>query len=66
MTKMMFNDKQIESRYLHSFLKNRGIWIRVPAFILPVAPALTVTKDQVDQISTAIDESIGELEKEIS
>ena len=34
--------------------------------ILPIAPALTVTKDQIDQICVAVDESLGELEKEIS
>ena len=47
-------------------LKKRGIWIRVPAYILPIAPALTVTKDQIDHICVAVDESLGELEKEIS
>ena len=65
-TKEHFDSSLNLNQILTEKLKNRGIWIRVPAFILPVAPALTVTKDQVDQISTAIDESIGELEKEIS
>ena len=46
-------------------LKSRGVWIRVPAYILPVAPPLTSTKDQINHICDAIDESLMELEKEV-
>ena len=47
-------------------LKNRGVWIRVPAYILPVAPPLTSSEDQINHICDAIEDSVLELEKEIS
>ena len=65
-TKEHFEPSLHLNQILTEKLKKRGIWIRVPAFILPIAPALTVTKDQIDQICVAVDESLGELEKEIS
>ena len=43
-------------------LIDRGIWIRVPAFILPLAPPLIVTADEIDEMTTAIDESLTEVE----
>ena len=64
-TKERFNPKKYVNMLLTEKLKQRGIWIRVPAYILPVAPPLTSTKDQIDQICDAIDSSLIELEKEI-
>ena len=65
-TKEHFDSSLKLNQILTEKLKKRGIWIRVPAYILPVCPPLIVTKDQIDQICSAVDESIGELEKEIS
>ena len=65
-TKEHFDPSLHLNQILTEKLKKRGIWIRVPAYILPIAPALTVTKDQIDHICVAVDESLGELEKEIS
>ena len=65
-TKEHFDPSLHLNQILTEKLKKRGIWIRVPAYILPIAPALTVTKDQIDQICVAVDESLEELEKEIS
>ncbi len=47
-------------------LKDRGIWIRVPAFIIPISPPLTVTSDEIDNICESIEESLIELEKELA
>ena len=58
--------KQYINMILTEKLKQRGVWIRVPAYILPVAPPLTSNKDQIDQICDAIDGSLSELEKEIN
>ena len=44
----------------------RGIWIRVPAFILPLAPPLIITADEIDEMTTAIDESLTEVESALS
>jgi len=46
-------------------LIDRGIWIRVPAFILPLAPPLIITADEIDEMTTAIDESLTEVESEL-
>ena len=46
-------------------LIDRGIWIRVPAFILPIAPPLIITADEIDEMTTAIDESLTEVESEL-
>jgi adenosylmethionine-8-amino-7-oxononanoate aminotransferase len=46
-------------------LAERQIWIKVPAFILPLAPPLIVTADEIEELTTAIDESLTELEKEL-
>ena len=65
-TKERFDPKQYINMILTEKLKQRGVWIRVPAYILPVAPPLTSNKDQIDQICDAIDGSLSELEKEIN
>ena len=43
-------------------LVDRGIWIRVGAYILPLAPPLMISADEIDALCTAIDESITEVE----
>jgi adenosylmethionine-8-amino-7-oxononanoate aminotransferase len=65
-TKEHFNPSLQLNQILTEKLKKRGIWIRVPAFILPLAPPLVSTEDQIDHLCNAVDESIGELEKEIA
>ncbi len=47
-------------------LIDRGIWIRVPAFILPLAPPLIITADEIDALADAIDESITEVEQDLA
>ena len=47
-------------------LKDRGIWIRVPAFIIPISPPLTVTSDEIEHICLSVEESLEELEKELA
>ena len=46
-------------------LTDRGIWIRVPAFIMPLAPPLIITADEILELTTAIDESLTEVEAEL-
>ncbi len=46
-------------------LIERGVWIRVPAYIIPIAPPLVISADELDALATAIDESLGEVEKEL-
>lgn len=50
---------------LTAALTKRKVWIRVPAYILPIAPPLVISKDELDQLATAIDESITEVERTI-
>lgn len=47
-------------------LADRGVWIRVPAFILPIAPPLTITAEEMAQFADAVDGAIGDVEKELS
>ncbi len=44
-------------------LKDRGIWIRVPAFILPLSPPLTITSQELDDLCDIVEESIIEVTK---
>ena len=46
-------------------LIERGVWIRVPAYILPIAPPMIITADQMDDLCALIDESIGAVEQDI-
>ena len=46
-------------------LKNRGMWIRVPAFILPISPPLIVSADEIEKITSIIDESLSTVEKKL-
>ena len=46
-------------------LVDRGVWIRVGAYILPVAPPLMISADEIDALCTAIDESITEVESAV-
>ena len=42
-------------------LKRRGIWIRVPAFIMPVSPPLTITSAELDNLCDAVEDAIDEV-----
>ena len=46
-------------------LKKRGMWIRVPAFILPISPPLTISKVEIDHMCSIIDESLHAVEGNI-
>ncbi len=43
-------------------LRKRGVWIRVPAYILPIAPPLTITADETDTLTGVIDEALSAVE----
>ncbi len=42
-------------------LKRRGIWIRVPAFIMPVSPPLTITSAELNDLCDAVEDAIDEV-----
>jgi adenosylmethionine-8-amino-7-oxononanoate aminotransferase len=44
-------------------LKRRGIWLRVPAFILPIAPPLMISAQEMDQLCDAVDGALGDVER---
>ena len=44
-------------------LKRRGIWLRVPAFILPIAPPLMISAQEMDQLCDAVDSALGDVER---
>ncbi len=46
-------------------LADRGVWIRIGSFILPLAPPLVITADEIDALCDAIDESITEVEQAV-
>ena len=64
-TKQHFDPKLRVNARLTEKLIARGVWIRVPAYIVPIAPPLIITADETDELATAIDESLGEVEREL-
>ncbi|MBM3959019.1 MAG: aspartate aminotransferase family protein [SAR202 cluster bacterium] len=64
-TKEHFDPKVKLNARLTAALSKRKVWIRVPAFILPIAPPLVISSDELDQLATAIDESITEVERTV-
>jgi len=64
-TKEHFDKSLGVNARLNERLADRGVWIRVPAFILPIAPPLTITADEMDQLADAVDGAIGDVEKEL-
>lgn len=64
-TKRHFDPSLHVNAKLTAKLIERGIWIRVPAYIIPIAPPLTITADQLDELCDAIDESLTEVGKDL-
>ncbi len=62
-TKEHFDPKVGVNSRLTASLKKRGIWLRVPAFIVPMAPPLTITADELEHLADALDESLTEVER---
>ena len=61
-TKEHFDPSVGVNAMLTEELKKRGVWIRVPAYILPIAPPLTITADETDNLTNIIDEALGAVE----
>lgn len=62
-TKEHFDAKVGVNSRMTAALKKRGIWLRVPAYIVPLAPPLTITADELEHLADAVDESLSEVEK---
>ena len=46
-------------------LRKRGVWLRVPAFVLPIAPPLVISAQEIDHLSDVVDAALGEVEREL-
>ncbi|MET0849710.1 MAG: aspartate aminotransferase family protein [Candidatus Rokuibacteriota bacterium] len=46
-------------------LRKRGVWLRVPAFVLPIAPPLVISTQEIDHLSDVVDAALGEVEREL-
>ncbi len=46
-------------------LKVRGVWLRVPPFILPIAPPLSITAGELDELVTNVDEALAAVERRL-
>jgi len=44
-------------------LMDRGVWIRVGSYIVPLAPPLTITAGEIDDLAAAVDGAIGDVER---
>jgi putrescine aminotransferase len=64
-TKEHFDPSLRVNTRLTAKLIERGVWIRVPAYVVPIAPPLTITADELDGLCDAIDESLGAIAKEL-
>ena len=62
-TKEHFDARVGVNSRLTAALKKRGVWLRVPAYILPFAPPLVITADEIEELANAADESLTEVEK---
>jgi adenosylmethionine-8-amino-7-oxononanoate aminotransferase len=62
-TKEHFDSKVGMNTRLTAALKKRGVWLRVPAYIVPLAPPLVISADEVEALARAVDESLTEVEK---
>ena len=61
-TKKHFDPSVGVNAMLTEELRKRGVWIRVPAYILPLVPPLTITADETDNLTKIIDEALGAVE----
>ncbi len=61
-TKEHFDSSVGVNAMLTEELRKRGVWIRVPAYILPITPQLTITADETDNLSSIIDEALRAVE----
>jgi len=61
-TKEIFEPSLRVNAMLTSELKARGIWLRVPPFILPFAPPLTITADELNGLVDSVDEAMTAVE----
>ena len=64
-TKEHFDPSVGVNAMLTEELRKRGVWIRVPAYILPLAPPLTITADETDNLTNIIDEALGAVEERL-
>ena len=64
-TKEHFDSSVGVNAMLTEELRKRGVWIRVPAYILPIAPPLTITADETDTLTTIIDEALSAVESRL-
>jgi adenosylmethionine-8-amino-7-oxononanoate aminotransferase len=64
-TKEHFDSSVGVNAMLTEELRKRGVWIRVPAYILPIAPPLTITADETDTLTSIIDEALTAVESRL-
>jgi len=64
-TKEHFDSSLGVNSMLTEELRKRGVWIRVPAYILPLAPPLTITADETDTLLNVIDEALTAVESRL-
>jgi len=64
-TKEHFDSSLGVNSMLTEELRKRGVWIRVPAYILPLAPPLTITADETDTLLSVIDEALTAVENRL-
>ena len=62
-TKEHFDPKLGVNARLTAALRKRGVWLRVPAYIVPLAPPLIITADEMEHLCDAVDASLTEVEK---
>ena len=64
-TKERFAASEGVNAMLTAALKARGIWVRVPAFILPISPPLTITADELGHLCDMVEESLAEVSEAV-
>ena len=64
-TKEHFDPSLAVNARLTKKLVDRGVWIRVHPYIIPIAPPLIITADEIDELADTIDQALAGTEKEL-
>ena len=65
-TKAPFDDSLQVSKRLTDKMSERGVIMRFSGDKVTIGPPLCITKDDIDEIVSAMDSAIGEMESELS
>ncbi len=64
-TKELFSSKAKLGKRITDGLRKRGVWIKVSDYILPIAPPLTISSSEINDLLLVIEETLVDVQKEL-